>query len=206
MNIEQAKALKVGDSIEVMSGHWVTVTVGKQYPIIEIVCKSEFKGFIVNDDLGGELKVHLDIDKMRLVPEPPTPTQWIPFDKERMSEAGGYRYNGNREVTELHLFDNGGVAFMLGDEPVEGDKCGKRSALHATTYNIEMLVPVVVKYPCVCWVSDECKVPSEELGCSKVIINKLRASGWHEEDMSAWKYATPLTTAELAEIGLKQIS
>ncbi len=202
MNIEQAKALKVGDDIILINGDWEDMTIGKAYPL------SGVEGKHVNflDDLGdirncAIAALHSSFD----LPQP-TPTQWIPFDKERMSEAGGYRYNGNREVTELHLFDNGGVAFMLGDEPVEGDKCGKRSALHATTYNIEMLVPVVVKYPCVCWVSDECKVPSEELGCSKVIINKLRASGWHEEDMSAWKYATPLTTAELAEIGLKQIS
>ena len=198
MKTEQARALKIGDGIVLSNAsQWDDMTVGKSYPVIKVA-----NGAVhITDDVGDTRSWRFNSSPHDFdLPPASTSTQWIPFDKERMSEAEGYRHKkfGNYEVTQVNLYEVHG-----------GDKItalSNKTLEVLLAFDIEMLVPVVVKYPCVCWVSDKCKAPSEELGCSKVIINKLRASGWHEEDMSAWKYATPLTTTELAEIGLKQIS
>lgn len=175
MNIEQAKALKVGDEIVLAVDSWDDMRIGISYKVTR---NGESKvGFI--DDVGDTRYCkHEALCVDFTLPPQATPTQWIPFDKERMSEAIEYRKVKDKSATleKVTLFDNV-LAF-------END--GQFDYVHCPTSDIEMLVPVVVKYPCLC----------------RSVVKPKLVQLWDCESLG-W---TPLTTAELAEIGLKQIS
>ncbi len=125
-------------------------------------------------------------------------TQWIPFDKERMSEAVGYRVNDgfNDLVTEVAVIGDS-IAFLID---------GKFGHCTIASRTLEMLVPVVVKYPCLCWAAN---TSSTQYVAAVLIYSEDETSEMYKYKAgngNSYKHATPLTTAELAEIGLKQIS
>lgn len=188
MNIEQAKALKVGDDI-VRTFKDTYSTVGKTYTVR--VVGSHIIGWY---DDSGELKNSLfGVISDRFDLPTTTPTQWIPFDKERMSEAEGYRNSARDKLVEVTLFSNGEVISI-------NDTSGVFVPFNSASNKIEMLVPVVVKYPCLMMVID-C-----DGGSSLQKITGTDGLSYIGDCGTIYSSARAPTTAELAEIGLKQIS
>lgn len=180
MNIEHAKALKVGDEVLWNSNEWSDLTSGDTYQVIEVSARDAC--IYLKGDNGKNRIVNIyAVAEFMESPPSPTNTQWIPFDKERMSEAVEYRFDSEHEVTEVTIrsaTDSAGKSII-------GVNIGGFLCLYRTN-EIEMLVPVVVKYPCLCR------------------SNRFnRNDEMHHHATPDW---TPLTTEELAEIGLKQIS
>ncbi len=173
MKIEQAKALKVGDWMHLNNDEWVDMVVGGCYKLIKVAgLRVQFvdgAGDVRHCNLAIQ---HDDFD----LPPAATNTQWIPFNKERMSEAEDYRLVRNlRAITEVVL---------ISDTLAWRDDLGEFDCGRVTLELVEMLVPVAVTYPCLC---------RNAAGFAISLMPEHHA-GW-----------TPLTTAELAEIGLKQI-
>lgn len=190
MNTEQAKALKVGEFAMRVTESSTSFTKGDNY---EILSRHE-GGFNLRDGLGHThgagiswLCANFDL------PPAETNTQWILFDKERMSEAEGYRLVRNlRAITEVVLISD---TLAWRDDAGEFD-CGR-----VTLELVEMLVPVVVKYPCLMMVTDS------DGGSSLQEITGTDGLSYLGRCGTIYSSLTRApTTAELAEIGLKQIS
>lgn len=185
MDIKQAKALKAGDEIIHKNGGEVQ-TVRSNEPLRHcIIVRGE------SEDVMSAGAYQYIADNYELVIKAEIETQWIPFDKERMSEAVEYRKVKDKYATlEKVTLLNGVLAF-------END--GQFDYEHCPVSYIEMLVPVAVKYPCMMWCSDN----AEAKGVMCFVVSF--SGNLYYCNISHWLYATPLTAAELAEIGLKQI-
>ena len=193
MNIEQAKKLKVGDHIVLNGGTWMALTVGNRYIVTVPFSHNSTGGFYINDDDGRRLRIFHGIENFEVI----TKVKWVPFDADRMSDAIGYRGSqSKKEITQV-------VAFYIGD-------CVEVSAVRDLTLRtfgcphiqLEMQVEDKIEYPCLCWVSSDREKPNKNSASPRVLINYVTDSGGFSEDITTWRYATPLTDDELLEIGL----
>ena len=187
MKIEQAKALKVGEFAIRLTESSEFFTKGDAYEVLNV-------GELINlrDRLGSAhgmdsqwLGANFDL------PPVATNTQWVPFDKERMSEAEGYRVNdgSNDLVTEVAAVGDS-IAFLLD---------GKFGHCSIASQVIDMLVPVVVAYPCLMMVID-C-----DGGSSLQKITGTDGLSYIGDCGTIYSSARAPTTAELAEINLQVI-
>jgi len=137
MNIEQAKALKVGDVVVFAGESGSCFTKDGSYKI------SALDGEVgVIDDKGGEHRSGYGYLVGKFELKQPTNLEWIPFDADRMGEAVGYRHaNSGKALAEVTLFSRGHLPLKA----VNGDELDdyKRD-----TEYVQMQVPVTVKYPC----------------------------------------------------------
>ncbi len=190
MNIKQAKNLKVGDEMMCVIAIAGT-TKGKAYPLINSMSRSVC--FI--DDWGHtQCLPHANIAELFELSIASTRTEWIPFDADRMGEAKGYRQNGLL-ISCVTLMDNSDVVY------VASNKSTVVTSKHHC--HIQMQVEVKVRYPCLCWVSD---TDASLRNLRRVIDGHDTSKAWsYTSDSIGWKYATPLTPSELAEIGLQKL-
>ena len=141
-------------------------------------------------------------------------TQKIPFSIEKMKDAVRidkmkdairYETRDGREVTQVTAFDCKHAPIVVG--LLSGTICtfaenGRHCLSREANEDLFIIIEKPIEYPCLCWVSSYDKNPDAESCCSLALMGGRNSELPTDKH---WKYSTPLTDEELAELGLMRV-
>lgn len=130
----------------------------------------------------------------------------IPFSINKMKDAIRYETRDGREVTQVTVFAiniknrvHGVVNGSLYNFDDTG-KFGNKSIPYA--FDLLMVVEKQIEYPCLCWVSNNYKIPDSG---SSHRMTPMRNKNFELISGEHWNYSVPLTDDELKEFGLMRV-